>query len=176
MPQQTIKFTIRQDGTVTEEVMGVDLVEHQLRIASGEELDQSLKKLRPTGHSIQCRINAEDPLNDFLPLHSMIIENYLPNKEIKNKVRFESFLQDKIHIPTQYDSLIAKLIVNGKNRKDAIHKTLKQLDKLRIEGFPTTQLFFKSLLREPSFVSGKHKTNYIDLYMSEIKEKMIQNK
>jgi acetyl/propionyl-CoA carboxylase alpha subunit len=164
---------LQVEHCVTEEIYNVDIVKQQLLLASGEPLDQSLKSLKPKGHSIQCRINAEDPLNDFRPISKMNLEEYSPLKEIHGQVRYESFLEENMDIPTQYDSLIAKVIVNGKNREDAIKKTLEQLEKLQIKGFPTTREFFKALLNEDMFVSGNHKTNYINIFMSDIKKELI---
>ena len=163
---------LQVEHCVTEEIYGIDIVKHQLLIASGESLDQSLKTIKRNGHSIQCRINAEDPIQDFMPLSKMKLKSYAPLNQIKGKVRFETFLQENLDIPTQYDSLIAKVIVNGKDREDAIMKTLIQLNNLKIEGFPCTLNFFKVLLNEHMFHSGNHKTNYINLFMQDIKEEL----
>lgn len=169
---------LQVEHCVTEEIFSInnvkiDIVKHQLLIASGKLLDQSLKSLKPIGHSIQCRINAEDPINDFKPVPIMKLTEYSPLKEVAGKVRYESFLRsNEMNIPPIYDSLIAKIIVNGKDRDDAIEKTLVQLEKIIIKGFPTTIDFFKELLKENMFLSGNHKTNYINLFMSDIKEKL----
>ena len=164
---------LQVEHCVTEEIYGIDIVKNQLLIASGEELDPSLENLKPKGHSIQCRINAEDPLNDFRP-NPGFLTTFKPPKVIPNEIRFETFIKENFQIPTVYDSLIAKLIVNGKNRDEAIKKTSIELDKLVIQGFPTTIDFFKRVFKEKMFISGHHKTNYINLYLSDLKEEMIK--
>ena len=162
---------LQVEHCVTEEVYNVDIVKNQFLIASGEQLDPSLQDVKPVGHSIQCRINAEDPLNDFVPTPGLLTA-FKPPKVEPKKVRFESFLRENLSVPSIYDSLIAKLIVNGKDRQDAINKVLTQLDQVKVQGFPTTIEFFKKVFREPMFVSGHHKTNYIELFMPELKEQL----
>ena len=162
---------LQVEHCVTEEIYNVDIVKNQFLLANGEELDPTLQDIVPTGHSIQCRINAEDPLNDFAPTPGRLTAFKPPVVEPK-KVRFESFLRENLSVPSIYDSLVAKLIVNGKNREEAIKNVLVQLDKICIQGFPTTINFFKKVFREPMFVSGYHKTNYIELFMPQIKEQL----
>jgi acetyl-CoA carboxylase biotin carboxylase subunit len=162
---------LQVEHCVTEEIFNVDIVKNQFLLANGEDLDQELKTLRPKGHSIQCRINAEDPIQDFNPTPGLVSGLKLPPVEA-GKIRFETFLQSKLRVPSSYDSLIAKLIVNGKNREEAIVKTLEQLQNVSVEGFPTTINFFKKVFREPMFVSGHHKTNYIELFMPDIKKEL----
>ena len=162
---------LQVEHCVTEEVYNVDIVKNQFLIASGEQLDPSLQDVKPVGHSIQCRINAEDPLNDFVPTPGLLTA-FKPPKVEPKKVRFESFLRENLSVPSIYDSLIAKLIVNGKDRQDAINKVLTQLNQVKVQGFPTTIEFFKKVFREPMFVSGHHKTNYIELFMPELKEQL----
>ena len=162
---------LQVEHCVTEEIYNVDIVKNQYLLASGEELDPSLQDIKPQGHSIQCRINAEDPINDFVPTPGLLTAFKPPIVE-PHKVRFESFLRENLSVPSVYDSLVAKLIVNGKDRQEAIQNVLVQLDKITVQGFPTTIEFFKKVFREPMFVSGHHKTNYIELFMPEIKEQL----
>lgn len=162
---------LQVEHCVTEEVYKVDVVKNQFLLASGEDLNPDLQHIKPEGHSIQCRINAEDPLNDFAPTPGLVTKFVPPDIE-PGKVRFETFLRENLSVPSIYDSLVAKLIVNGSNRQEAMQKTLQQLDRLKVDGFPTTINFFKQLLREPVFVSSHHKTNYIELFMPEIKQQL----
>ena len=162
---------LQVEHCVTEEVTNVDIVKNQFLIASGEELDPNLQEVRTVGHSIQCRINAEDPLNDFVPTPGLLTAFKPPQVEEK-KVRFESFLRDNLAVPSIYDSLVAKLIVDGKNREEAMRNMLVQLNSIKVQGFPTTINFFKKVFHEPMFVSGHHKTNYIELFMPELKEQL----
>ena len=164
---------LQVEHCVTEEIYGIDIVKNQFLVASGEDLDPGLHELEQKGHSIQCRINAEDPINDFAPTPGLLTE-FKPPQVKAGSIRFETFLQDGISVPTVYDSLVAKLIVNGKNRDEAIKKTLQQLDVVKVEGFPTTIQFFKRVFQEPMFVSSHHKTNYIELFMPELREQLLQ--
>lgn len=164
---------LQVEHCVTEEVYGVDIVEHQLRVTAGESLDHALFDLTPQGHSIQCRINAEDPSNEFLPTAGRLTE-YRPPKEKSGKVRFESFLRPDIIVPTVYDSLVAKLIVRSATRAEAISTMLAELERLKVEGFPTTIPFFKAVLKEKFFVAGHHKTSYIQLFQNDLLELMAK--
>ncbi len=162
---------LQVEHCVTEEIFNIDIVKQQYLLASGEELDPTFQDLKPQGHSIQCRINAEDPLNDFAPTPGLLTA-FKPPKVEPHKVRFETFLRENLAVPGIYDSLVAKLIVNGRNRQEAIQNVLTQLDKVVVEGFPTTINFFKKVFREPMFVSSHHKTNYIELFMPELKTQL----
>ncbi|MHA2363624.1 MAG: ATP-binding protein [Candidatus Hodarchaeales archaeon] len=162
---------LQVEHCVTEEIYNVDIVEQQFCVANGDHLNPLLKEIKPNGHSIQFRINAEDPLNNFLP-SAGVLTDFIPPEEKEGQIRFESFLKQNLTIPAIYDSLIAKLIVNGKNRSEALLKITEVLNNLSIEGFPTTIPFFQSILKEKTFLDSRHKTNYLNLYLPDLLSKI----
>ena len=162
---------LQVEHCVTEEVYKVDIVKNQFLLANGEELNPALQLKQPQGHSIQCRINAEDPLNDFAPTPGLVTK-FVPPAVEAGKVRLETFLRENLSVPSIYDSLVAKLIVNGATRQEAMAGILQQLDHMKVDGFPTTIQFFKKVFQEPMFVSSWHKTNYIELFMPTLKQQL----
>lgn len=162
---------LQVEHCVTEEVYKVDIVKNQFLLANGEELNPELQLKQPQGHSIQCRINAEDPLNDFAPTPGLVTK-FVPPAVEAGKVRLETFLRENLSVPSIYDSLVAKLIVNGVTRQEAMAGILQQLDHMKVDGFPTTIQFFKKVFQEPMFVSSWHKTNYIELFMPSLKQQL----
>ena len=154
-----VNARLQVEHTVTEEVLGIDLVACQLRIASGESLGFTQDDLEPRGHSIECRINAEDPSRGFIPTPGKIVRFVEPNGL---GVRVDSGYATGDTIPDAYDSLLAKLITWGVTREDARMRMLRCLDEITIEGVATTIPAHVALLKEESFVAGSHTTRTVE--------------
>ncbi|MCF0156720.1 MAG: acetyl-CoA carboxylase biotin carboxylase subunit [Veillonella sp.] len=149
---------IQVEHGVTELVTGVDLVRTQIRIAAGESLDFVQKDVRFTGHAIECRINAEDPENNFLPSPGLITFLHEPSGP---RVRFDSGVTAGLAIQPYYDSMIAKVIAYGRNRGDAIKIMERALKEFRIEGVKTTVSLHQKVLRDLNFRTGNIDTQFI---------------
>ena len=150
---------IQVEHTVTEELTGIDLVQEQLRIAMGLELKRKQKDVTFNGHVIQCRINAENPSNNFAPSPGLL-EYYLPPGG--PHVRVDSACYTGYKIPPYYDSMIAKLIVKGKNRKEAIAHMKRALREFHIGGVHSTIGFHQYMMDNPDFLESKYDIKYID--------------
>jgi len=155
---------IQVEHPVTEEVTDVDLIKEQIRLACGEKLRLSQDDICLKGHTIECRINAEDPLKGFLPAPGMIESFHVPGGP---GIRVDTHAYAKYVIPPYYDSMIAKLIARGKNREEAILKARRALDEFIIEGIPTTIDFHKKILADKRFISGQFTTSLIDEILKE---------
>ncbi|MBO9316896.1 MAG: acetyl-CoA carboxylase biotin carboxylase subunit, partial [Chloroflexus sp.] len=149
---------IQVEHTVTEMVYGVDLVAAQIRIAQGEKLWLRQEELTPRGHAIECRINAEDPLQNFRPALGTIGEYREP---VGLGVRVDSGVRAYYTVPSHYDSLLAKLITWGSNRQEAIARMRRALAEYRIEGVTTIIPFHRAALEHPVFVAGEATVNFI---------------
>jgi len=143
---------IQVEHTVTELVTGLDLVREQVLVAAGEPLSLRQEDVRLTGHSIECRINAEDPSSGFLPTPGRITGYREPGGP---GVRVDSGVDAGREVVALYDPMIAKLIVHGIDREHARHRMLRALDEYRIDGITTLLGFHRALLREPCFVEGR---------------------
>jgi acetyl-CoA/propionyl-CoA carboxylase biotin carboxyl carrier protein len=143
---------IQVEHTVTEIVTGLDLVREQVLIAAGEPLSLSQEDVRLTGHAIECRINAEDPSNGFLPSPGRITGYREPAGP---GVRVDSGVAAGSEVPALYDPLLAKLIVHGVDREHARRRMLRALDEYEIGGITTLLGFHRALLRRPCFVAGE---------------------
>lgn len=150
---------IQVEHPVTEWVTGIDLVKEQIRIASGEKLLFSQEDITLTGHAIECRINAEDPAKNFRPSPGMITDLYLPGGK---GVRMDTAIYSGYTIPPYYDSMLAKLIVHGKNREEAILKMRSALGEVIIEGVKTNVDYQYEILHHPDFVSGDMDIEFIN--------------
>jgi acetyl-CoA carboxylase biotin carboxylase subunit len=150
---------IQVEHPITEMITGVDLVIEQIRIAAGEKLTYQQKNITCNGHSIECRINAEDPDNNFMPSPGKISEYSPPSG---TGIRVDSHLYKGYVIPPYYDSLIAKLIVYGKNRKGAIVKMQRALGEFVIKGIKTTIPFHLKVLRNTDFQKGEYSTKCVE--------------
>jgi acetyl-CoA carboxylase biotin carboxylase subunit len=150
---------IQVEHTVTEELTGIDLVKEQIRIAMGQELLRKQKDIRFNGHVIQCRINAENPTNNFAPSPGFL-EYYLPPGG--PHVRVDSSCYTGYRIPPHYDSMIAKLIVKGKNRQEAISHVKRALREFHIGGVHSTIPFHQYMMDNPDFLELKYDIKYID--------------
>jgi len=148
---------IQVEHTITEEALKVDLVKEQIKVAAGEKL--TLTEKPPMFHSIECRINAEDPFNDFRPSPGKIEGFHCPGGQ---GIRFDTHLYQGYIIPPNYDSLLGKLITFGITRKDAIDKMKLALDELIIEGVKTTIPFHLAMMKNNEFINGKIDTKYLE--------------
>ncbi|MFH1996255.1 MAG: acetyl-CoA carboxylase biotin carboxylase subunit [Candidatus Omnitrophota bacterium] len=150
---------IQVEHPVTEMVTGVDLIKEQIRIAAGEKLKIKQDDIKRSGHSIECRIMAEDPENDFMPSPGRITTFNAPGGF---RVRFDSCAYSGYEVSPYYDSMIGKLITHGRNRAEAISIMRRALDELVIEPIKTTVDFHKRVMSDPAFVRGKFSTNLVD--------------
>jgi acetyl-CoA carboxylase biotin carboxylase subunit len=151
---------IQVEHTITEMVTGIDLVKEQIRVASRYPLQIQQEDVTMTGWSIECRINAEDPANDFMPSPGKITEYIIPGGF---GVRVDSAVYAGYTIQPFYDSMIAKLIVHGKTREEAIKKMTRALDEFTVVGVSTTIPFHQSLLQNEVFLSGNFNTNFLEI-------------
>lgn len=154
-----VNARLQVEHTVTEEVVGIDLVACQLRIASGEPLGFTQDDVEARGHAIECRINAEDPTRDFIPTPGRLGSFIEPNGL---GVRVDSGYATGDEIPESYDSLLAKLITWGKDRDEARLRMLRCLDEFQIQGVASTIPAHKLLLRLDEFVAGTHTTRTVE--------------
>jgi acetyl-CoA carboxylase biotin carboxylase subunit len=148
---------IQVEHPVTEMVYKVDLVRQQILVAAGEKIETLPQK--PTGHSIEFRINAEDPENGFRPSPGKIQSLHFPGGY---GVRVDSHVYQSYIIPPYYDSLIAKLIVWGKDRHDAVRRGKRALEEFTIEGIKTTIPFHLQVLKDERFLSGNFDTHFLE--------------
>lgn len=151
---------IQVEHPITEMVTGVDIVKEQIRVAFGKRLAYQQKEITGNGHSIECRINAEDPDNNFMPSPGEVTEIYLPGGP---GVRVDSHLYKGYVIPPYYDSLIAKLIVHAQDRKSAIVRMKRALEEFIIEGIKTTIPFHLKVLNHGDFQKGEYSTKFIEI-------------
>lgn len=150
---------IQVEHPITEMVTGIDLVKEQIRIAAGEELKISQKDIGFKGHSIECRINAENPMKNFMPSPGTINELNLPGG---NGIRVDTAIYSGYTIPPHYDSMIAKIIAHGVNRNEAISKMKRALEELVIDGIDTNRDFLFDIIRNPDFIRGNYDTSFIE--------------
>ena len=153
---------IQVEHGVTEMVTGTDLIIEQIRVAMGEPLSFSQKDIKPKGHAIECRINAEIPEMNFMPSPGVVEHMHLP---AGNGVRVDTGLYAGYKIPSEYDSMIAKVIVHGPNREAAIRKMRSALDEMLIMGVKTNLDFQYQIMRHPLFVEGRADTGFIEKMM-----------
>jgi propionyl-CoA carboxylase alpha chain len=159
---------LQVEHPVTEAITGLDLVEMMIRVAAGEKLPIEQKDVKRNGWSIECRINAEDPFRNFLPSTGRLVRFQTPKQTMFQGnttdlygVRVDTGVQDGGEIPMFYDSMIAKLIVHGKDRNDAIAKMREALNGFVIRGISSNIPFQAALLAHPRFVSGDFNTGFI---------------
>ena len=150
---------IQVEHPITEMITGVDLIKEQIRIAAGKRLAYQQKDITCRSHSIECRINAEDPDNNFMPSPGKVTEYHSPGGP---GVRVDSHLYKGYTIPPYYDSLIAKLIVHAEDRKSAILRMKRALEEYIIEGIKTTIPFHLKVLDNGDFQKGEYSTKFIE--------------
>jgi acetyl-CoA carboxylase biotin carboxylase subunit len=149
---------IQVEHPVTEMITGVDLVKHQIQVAAGERLALSQKEVGRSGHAIECRINAEDPRRDFMPQTGTLGQYIVPGGP---GIRVDAGVYPGYAIPPFYDSLIAKLVVWGETRKDAISRMKRALAEFIVEGVATTIPFHQRIVQHPEFHRGTYTTDFI---------------
>ena len=142
---------IQVEHPVTEWVTGIDLIKEQIRIASGKKLSYTQEDIHLTGHAIECRINAENPAKGFRPSPGTITDMYLPGGK---GIRIDSAIYSGYSIPPYYDSMVAKLIVWAKNRREAVRKMQSALGEVIIEGIDTNVDYQYEILNRPDYLSG----------------------
>lgn len=150
---------IQVEHPVTEMITDIDIVKEQIRIASGEKLKYKQDDITFNGHSIECRINAEDPYNNFAPSPGKIDYLFLPSGG--NGLRVDSAVYAGYTIPSFYDSMIAKVITKGKTREEAIQKMKRALNEFIIEGIKTNIDFHMELLENEDYLKGNFDTSFI---------------
>jgi acetyl-CoA carboxylase biotin carboxylase subunit len=156
---------IQVEHPVTEMVTGIDLIKRQLAIAQGAPMDLSQEDIFITGHAIECRINAEDPEQGFLPTPGRIEQIIFP---LGPGVRVDTAAFPGSNIPREYDSLIAKVITHGDTREEAISRMRRALLEMKIGGVRSTLNFHYAIMNDPVFVAGDFGTSYIDEQMESI--------
>ena len=164
---------IQVEHPVTEEVTGIDLVRAQIEIAMGEPLRYSQSQIEFKGHAIECRINAEDPFDDFRPSPGRIEMYYQPGGR---GVRMETHAYAGYTIPPTYDSMIGKLIVIGKDRRDAIDRMNRALNEFMITGVKTTISFQQAIMQDPNFRRGVYSTNFVEQLLGGARRELIEEK
>jgi len=153
---------IQVEHPVSEAITGVDLIKYQIKIANDEKLDLEQKNIHLKGHSIECRINAEDPDNDFNPSPGKITQLMLPGGP---GVRIDSGVYPGYTIPPFYDSMVAKLITWGTDRREAIERMKRALVEFHIEGIKTTIPFHKKVMKNKEFLRGQYTTDFVSEFM-----------
>ena len=175
----TIEFLLEQDGSfyfmemntriqvehpITEWITGIDLIKEQIRIADGKRLSYTQDQVKISGHAIEVRINAERPEENFLPCPGTITGLHLPGGK---GVRIDSAIYSGYTIPPYYDSMIAKISVWAKNRREAIQKMQSALGEVIIEGVDTNVKYQYALLTHPDFPAGNIDIEFIDRIQQE---------
>ena len=154
---------IQVEHGVTEMVTGTDLIVEQIRVAAGLPLSFTQEDVKIRGHAIECRINAEIPEKRFMPCPGLVKQIHLP---AGNGVRVDTMLYTGYRIPSEYDSMIAKVIVHAPNREMAIRKMIGALDEMVVVGVETNLDFQYQIIRHPVFVQGKADTGFIEDVMN----------
>lgn len=149
---------LQVEHPVTEFITGLDLVKEQIKIARGEKLSFAQEDIKCQGHAIEIRVCAEDPLNDFLPDIGRLNTYKIPQGP---GVRVDDGFEEGMDIPVYYDSLIAKLVVYGKDRSEAIERMIRAIDEYHVSGVSTTLGFCKFVMQHQAFVSGNFDTHFV---------------
>ncbi|MDP7020793.1 MAG: acetyl-CoA carboxylase biotin carboxylase subunit [Candidatus Krumholzibacteria bacterium] len=150
---------IQVEHPVTEMVTGLDLVKEQIQIAAGEKISFRQEDVKMQGHSIECRLNAEDPEKDFAPSPGNVESFHVPGGP---GVRVDSHVYAGYSIPPYYDSMIAKLLCHGRDREEALARMRRALEETVIEGVPSTLEFHLAMMNHPRFISGDFNTRFLE--------------
>src|SRR3989442_271478 len=164
---------IQVEHPVTEEVTGIDLVRYQILIAMGEPLRHKESEIQFKGHAIECRINAEDPFDEFRPSPGRVEMYYQPGGR---GIRVDSHAYAGYTIPSNYDSMIGKLISYGRDRREAMDKMSRALGEYMISGVKTTISFQQAILQDPNFRRGVYSTNFVEQLLSGARRELIEEK
>jgi acetyl-CoA carboxylase biotin carboxylase subunit len=180
----TVEFLLDEDGSyyfmemntriqvehpVTEFITGVDLIREQILAAAGEPLDFTQDDVTFTGHALECRVNAEDPARDFMPVPGRVRDFHAPGGL---GVRVDSHLYTGYAVPPYYDSLLAKIIVHGRDRTEAIARMVRALEESVFEGVPTSIPFHLAVLAHPVFQQGRATTRFLAEHGAPLQEAM----
>lgn len=149
---------VQVEHPVTEMYTGIDIIKEQIKIASGEPLNFTQKDIKFKGHSMECRINAENPSKNFMPCPGKITGLHLPGG---NNIRVDTSVYTDYVIPQNYDSMIAKVIVHGQNREESIAKMKSALREFVIEGIDTNIEFLDKILSNENFINNNYDTSFI---------------
>jgi len=155
---------LQVEHPVTEEITGLDLVEWQIRVARGERLPKLQDELHINGHAIEVRVYAEDTLGGFTPDIGTLDRYRIPSGRY---IRVDDAFKEGMEIPIYYDPMIAKLVVWGKTREEAIERCIAAIDNYQISGVKTTLDFGKFVLKHPAFRSGNFDTNFVKIHFSD---------
>jgi len=153
---------IQVEHPVTEMITDIDLVLEQIRIAAGGELPVTQNEVVINGHSIECRVNAENPVT-FRPSPGKILQYHPPGGL---GVRIDSAVYQGYVIPPYYDSLVGKLIVHGKTRQECLMRLRRALDEMVVDGIETTLPLFRALVREPAIIDGDYHIHWLEQYLA----------
>ena len=164
---------IQVEHPVTEEVTGIDLVRYQIMLAMGESLRHSQGDIQIKGHAIECRINAEDPFDDFRPSPGRIEMYYQPGG---HGVRVDTHAYAGYSIPPTYDSMIGKLIAVGKDRREAMDRMNRALSEYMITGIKTNISFQQAIMQDPNFRRGVYSTSFIEQLLGGARRELIDEK
>ena len=149
---------VQVEHPITEMITGIDIIKEQIKIASGEKLSYTQKEIKFTGHSMEARINAEDPEKNFMPCPGTVKELHLPGG---NGIRIDTAIYAGYKIPPTYDSMIAKVIVHGKDRNESIAKMKSALAELVVDGVTTHIEFILKILDDEDFKNNNYDTSFI---------------
>ncbi len=178
----TVEFLLDEDGSfyfmemntriqvehpVTEMVTGFDLMKWMIRVAAGEKFDFTQKDVKVTGHSIECRINAENPEREFMPCPGRVFYYHAPGGP---GVRVDTHIYSDYLVPPYYDSLLAKIIVHGKDREEAVARMRRALTECVFEGLPTSTPFHLEVLNNQVFLDGKATTRFLEEELTHLQE------
>jgi acetyl-CoA carboxylase, biotin carboxylase subunit len=162
---------LQVEHPITEEVTGIDMVKMQIAIAMGEPLRMSQGDVHLRGHAIECRINAEDPFDDFRPCPGRVEMYYAPGGF---GTRVDSHVYAGYTIPPNYDSMIGKLITVGKDRREAMDRMSRALGEYMITGVKTTIAFEQAILQDPNFRRGVYTTNFLEQLLGGARRELIE--
>jgi acetyl-CoA carboxylase, biotin carboxylase subunit len=164
---------IQVEHPVTEEVTGIDMVRYQIQLAMGEPLQHSQSDIQIKGHAIECRINAEDPFDEFRPSPGRIEMYFQPGGR---GVRVDTNAYAGYTIPPTYDSMIGKLITWGKDRREAMDLMNRALSEYLITGIKTTVSFQQAIMQDPNFRRGVYSTGFVDQLLGGARRELIEEK
>jgi acetyl-CoA carboxylase biotin carboxylase subunit len=160
---------LQVEHPVTEEITGIDIMEHQFRIAANQPLALRQEDIEFNGHAIECRINAENPFEDFKGAPGKITR-FDPPDAADGRIRVDTHIQEGATIPPFYDSMICKLIASGEDRESAIDNQMAALNDFKIEGVKTTIPAHLALLDSEEFRSGQYDTGTVPRVLAGLKE------
>ncbi|MBN2891414.1 MAG: acetyl-CoA carboxylase biotin carboxylase subunit, partial [Bacteroidales bacterium] len=163
---------LQVEHPITEMTSGLDLVKEQLKIAFGHKLEHKQEDIKQNGHSIEVRIYAEDPENNFMPSPGKVLYIKQPSG---NGIRVDGYVYTGFNIPINYDPMIAKLIVWGLNRNEAIERMKRALLEYRILGLKHNIPYLFKIFKHPKFIEGKYDTRFIELYGEDLKQTKTKN-